>query len=129
MRTVWGLLPEKKGGYCNILLMWMVGEERKRSKKVSDQSAGKNELYGRDDHRHMQSLMKRHITKFKDQATPIEIFAWLLYWVVGMLLVLWQNGAGVCFFLFPTLSCGVFVFRAVSAAPSPPASPLINLTH
>ena len=30
--------------------------------------------------------------------------------------------------LFPTLSCGVFVFRAVSAAPSPPAS-LLPPTH
>ena len=51
----------------------------------SEQFAGKNEV-------HM------HITTSKDQATPVEIFAWLLYWVIGMLLVLWRNAVFSCLF-------------------------------
>jgi len=32
-------------------------------------------------------VLMRALFGWQDQATPIEIFAWLLYWVVGMLLV------------------------------------------
>ena len=34
-------------------------------------------------------VLMRALFGWQDQATPIEIFAWLLYWIVGMLLVPW----------------------------------------
>ena len=34
-------------------------------------------------------VLMRALFGWQDQATPIEIFAWVLYWIVGMLLVPW----------------------------------------
>jgi hypothetical protein len=74
----------------------MVGMERKWSKKYQPNLQPKMTVAI------CHLLTKRHITKSKAQATPIEIFAWLLYWVVGMLLVLWRN----CVCLFCSLFFG-----------------------